>query len=74
MLHSILLVLQILVALALIATVLLQSSRSAGVSGVIAGGAESLFGKKKGLDEFFMKISTWLGALFFLLTLLLSLV
>jgi len=73
-LHSILLVFQILIALALIATILLQSSRSAGVSGVIAGGAESLFSKKKGLDEFFMKISAWLGALFFLLTLLLSLV
>ncbi|MCG0277464.1 MAG: preprotein translocase subunit SecG [Thermanaeromonas sp.] len=74
MLKSLLLFLQIFVALALIASILLQSSRSAGVSGVIAGGAESLFGKKKGLDEFLAKISTGLAAAFFIFTLLLSLV
>lgn len=74
MLRNILLALQILVALALIASVLLQSGRSAGVSGAIAGGAESIFGKKKGLDEFLAKISAGLAAAFLLLTLLLSLV
>ncbi|MGB9662174.1 MAG: preprotein translocase subunit SecG [Moorellaceae bacterium] len=74
MLHNILLVLQILLALALIASVLLQSGRSAGVSGAIAGGAESIFGKKKGLDEFLAKISAGLAGGFLLLTLLLSLV
>ncbi|MGI9952178.1 preprotein translocase subunit SecG [Moorellaceae bacterium AZ2] len=74
MLRTILLVLQILVALALIASVLLQSGRSAGVSGAIAGGAESIFGKKKGLDEFLAKISAGLAAAFMLFTLLLSIV
>ncbi|MBE3581840.1 MAG: preprotein translocase subunit SecG [Thermoanaerobacteraceae bacterium] len=74
MLRTIVLVLQILVALALIASVLLQSGRSAGVSGAIAGGAESIFGKKKGLDEFLAKISAGLAAAFMLLTLFLSLV
>lgn len=74
MLKNLLLFLQIFVALALIASVLLQSGRSAGVSGVIAGGAESLFGKKKGLDEFLAKISTGLAVAFFIFTLLLSLV
>ena len=43
--------LMILLAIAsviLIASVLLQSGNSAGLSGSIAGGAEQLFGKKKG--------------------------
>ena len=43
-------VLMILLAIAsliLIASVLLQSGNSAGLSGSIAGGAEQLFGKKK---------------------------
>jgi len=31
--------------------VLLQSGKSAGLSGSIAGGAEALFGKKKGIDD-----------------------
>ena len=42
--------LMILLAVAsviLIASVLLQSGNSAGLSGSIAGGAEQLFGKKK---------------------------
>lgn len=72
MLYTIILVLDVLVALALIATVLLQSGRSAGMSGAIAGGAETLFGKKKGLDEFFSKVSAILAGLFLVLTLLLS--
>ncbi|MDO4552243.1 MAG: preprotein translocase subunit SecG [Bacillota bacterium] len=45
------LVLGILLAIAslvLIASILLQSGKSAGLSGAIGGGAEQLFGKKKG--------------------------
>lgn len=34
-------------SIVLIASVLLQSGNSAGLSGSIAGGAEQLFGKKK---------------------------
>ena len=40
----------ILLCVRLIISVLLQSGKSAGLSGSIAGGAESLFGKKKGID------------------------
>jgi len=72
LLYTIILVLDVLVALGLIASVLLQSGRSAGMSGAIAGGAETLFGKKKGLDEFFSKVSAVLAGLFLVLTLLLS--
>jgi len=66
-------VLDVLVALGLIATVLLQSGKSAGLSGSIAGGAEMLFGKKKGLDELFEKLSAVLAGLFMVFTLLLAL-
>jgi len=66
-------VLQILTAIGLIASVLLQSGRSAGLSGSIAGGAESVFGKKKGLDSFLNKLSTIFAVSFMILTLLLSL-
>ncbi|GAW93195.1 preprotein translocase subunit SecG [Calderihabitans maritimus] len=67
-------VFQVVVALALIASVLLQSGRSAGISGAIAGGAEAFFGKKKGIDELLNKISAVLAIAFLVLTLLLSLV
>jgi len=66
--------LQVLVALGLISTVLLQSGKSAGLSGSIAGGAEAIFGKKKGMDELFGRISAVLAILFMVLTLALALI
>ncbi|HHY70555.1 MAG TPA: preprotein translocase subunit SecG [Thermoanaerobacterales bacterium] len=41
----------LLICIGLIVSVLLQSGKSAGISGSIAGGAETLFGKKKGFDD-----------------------
>lgn len=41
-------ILLIIASLILIASILLQSGKSAGMSGEIAGGAESLWGKSKG--------------------------
>lgn len=67
-------VLQVIAALGLIATVLLQSGKSAGISGAIAGGAEQLFGKKKGLDDLLSRISAIAAIAFLLLSLLLSLI
>ena len=40
----------LIVSVMLIASILLQSSNSAGLSGSIGGGAEQLFGKKKSQD------------------------
>ncbi len=57
-------VFHILFSFGLIATVLLQSGRSAGLSGAIAGGAETVFGKKKGMDELLGRISTVFAVLF----------
>ncbi|MFP3381324.1 preprotein translocase subunit SecG, partial [Bacillus sp. SIMBA_069] len=45
--HAFLITLLVIVSIALIVTVLLQSGKSAGLSGAIAGGAEQLFGKQK---------------------------
>ena len=63
----------VIVCIGLIASVLLQSGKSAGISGSIAGGAESFFGKKKGIDSFLSRLSTIFAIAFMLLTLLLSL-
>lgn len=41
-------ILLILASLFLIASILLQSGKQAGMSGEIAGGAESIWGKNKG--------------------------
>ncbi len=74
MLKTIILVVQVICALGLISTILLQSGKSAGLSGSIAGGSEAIFGgKKKGLDELLSKITAYLATLFTLLTLLLAL-
>ncbi|MEI5907688.1 preprotein translocase subunit SecG [Bacillus spongiae] len=56
--------------IALIAVVLLQSGKSAGLSGAISGGAEQLFGKQKarGIDLVLHRVTTVLSVLFFVLT------
>lgn len=74
MLHSILVTLLIIDALGLIVVVLLQSGKSAGLSGAISGGAEQLFGKQKarGLDLILHRITIVLAVLFFILTIAVS--
>ncbi|ACV64625.1 preprotein translocase, SecG subunit [Desulfofarcimen acetoxidans DSM 771] len=72
MLKGIVTALHVLLALGIIASVLLQSGRSAGLSGAIAGGAETLFGKKKGLDELLGKVTVLLSVLFVVISLVLT--
>ncbi len=61
-----------IICIALIATVVLQSGKSAGLSGSIAGGAETIFGgKKKGIDEVLAKATMILGVLFGVVTMIL---
>lgn len=71
LLKGIVIGLQVLIALGLIASILLQSGRSAGLSGAIAGGAETLFGKKKGLDDLLGRITVVLAVVFAVLSLVL---
>ncbi|AFQ59215.1 Preprotein translocase subunit [Bacillus subtilis QB928] len=72
--HAVLITLLVIVSIALIIVVLLQSSKSAGLSGAISGGAEQLFGKQKarGLDLILHRITVVLAVLFFVLTIALA--
>ncbi len=65
-------ILHIIFAVGLVVSVVLQSGRSAGISGAIAGGAQAIFGKKKGIDEFLGKISTIMAIGFLLSALILA--
>ncbi len=51
LIELVVLVVHVIMALAIIATILLQSGRVAGLSGLVSGGAEQIFGKRKGMDE-----------------------
>ena len=67
-------VLQVASALALILIVLFQSGKSQGLSGTIAGIADSYMAKSKArsLDAKLAKATKWLGAVFVVLTLVLN--
>jgi preprotein translocase subunit SecG len=64
----------IIFSLGLIAVVLLQRGKSAGLSGAISGGAEHLFGKQKarGLDLFLQRLTIGLAIGFFILSLVVA--
>ena len=61
--------LHIIFALSIIVIVLLQSGKSAGLSGAIAGGAETFFGKNKGrtIDALLSRYTS-VAAIAFLIT------
>ena len=65
-----------IVALALVAVVMLQSGKSAGLSGAIAGGADTFLSKNKAktLDAKLAKMTKWVAILWVLITLALSIV
>jgi len=67
-------ILLVVVSISLIVVVLLQSGKSAGLSGAISGGAEQLFGKQKarGLDLYLHRATIVLSVLFFILTILIA--
>ena len=61
----------IILAIFLIIVVLLQESRSAGLSGAISGGADTFFGKSKGrtMEQKLVKLTRISAIAFFILTL-----
>ena len=69
-------VLQLLSGLAVTLIVLMQSGKSSGLSGVIAGGAETFMskGKAKTLDAKLAKATKWFGLAFVLRTLILTVI
>jgi len=56
----------------LIAVVLLQKGKSAGLSGAISGGAEHLFGKSKarGMELVLQRVTVGLAAGFFIMAII----
>lgn len=60
-----------LVAIGLVVSIIMQSGRAAGL-GAIAGGAETIFGRKKNMDTFFGRLTIGLGIGFMVLSLLLA--
>lgn len=66
-------VIDAVISILLIGVVVMQSGKSAGLSGSIAGGAESFFGgKRKGIDAVLAKATIILGGLFGVVTLALA--
>ena len=69
--HTFMMVVLLLASLVLIASILMQSGNSDGLSGSIAGGAEQLFGKKKsrGYDALLSRITTVCAVIYIILSL-----
>ena len=69
-----LIILLVITSLVLIGSILLQPGKSAGLSGAIGGGAESLFGKKKakGYEAFLARVTTISAVVFMLSALILT--
>ncbi len=67
-------ILLIIASLGLIAVVLLQSGKSAGLSGAIGGGAEQLMGKQKarGIDAVLGKLTVVFAVIFMVSTIVLG--
>lgn len=75
MLNTILTIVQVILAIILIAVVLLQSGKQAGLSGSIAGGAETFFGKNKArtLDGMLSRATTIVAIIFIITSFVLAL-
>ncbi len=69
-------IIQLLSALFLTAVVLLQSGKRSGLSGAIAGGAETFMSKTKAKswDAKLSKMTKWVAIVFVVLTLVLNLI
>lgn len=65
-------VLLIITSILIVIIVLMQQSRSAGLSGAIAGGADTFFGKNKSrsVEAKLSRFTKVFGVIFFLLTLI----
>ena len=75
-LKLVLTVVDVIAAVFLTAVIMLQSGKSAGLSGAIAGGADTFLSKNKAktVDAKLAKWTKWVAIAFMLLTLSLSLI
>ena len=64
-------IIQVILCLVMVAVVMLQSGKSAGLSGAIAGGAETFLSKNKAktLDAKLAKATKWVAIVWILVTL-----
>ena len=62
-------ILMIITSLVIIAIVLMQKSREGGLSGAIAGGSDTFFGKNKGrtIEARLAKVTRYVAIVFFVL-------
>lgn len=62
-----------IIALVLVGVVLFQSGKRAGISGSIAGGSETFFGKSKArtIDAILERATSWIAILFVVTSILL---
>lgn len=69
-------IIQLLCALALVLVVLLQSGKSAGLSGALVGNNDNFLArnKSKKLDSKLAKMTKWIGLVFVVLTLILTII
>ncbi|MBE6973168.1 MAG: preprotein translocase subunit SecG [Ruminococcaceae bacterium] len=69
-------IIQVILCLILVAVVMLQSGKSAGLSGAIAGGADTFLAKNKAksLDAKLAKGTKWVCAVWLVLTLVLNII
>ena len=74
-LKTIITILEVIASVALIAVVLVQSGKEAGLSGAIAGNSDSYMTKSKnaGLDKKLAAATKWVALVWIVLTLVLSL-
>ncbi len=72
--YTFVMILQVLCGLFVIAVVLIQSGKSAGLSGAIGGMADSFLSKNKAksVDAKLARATKWVGAVFIVLTLVLN--
>jgi preprotein translocase subunit SecG len=75
-LKIVLTVLEVIASVVLIAIVLMQSGKEAGLSGAIAGNTESYMSKSKGgnLDKVLASATKWVALAWIVLTLVLNLI
>lgn len=69
--HTALMIILLVSSIVLIISILLQESKSDGLSGSIAGGAEQLFGKQKsrGYDAILSRITTVCAVIYIIVSL-----
>ena len=69
-------VVEVLLSIALIVVVLLQSGKESGLSGALSGNSDNYLSKskKKNMDQVLASSTKWIAAVWVVLTLILSLI